>query len=105
VPANDNDFRQFMKLKKILKAMLKERLPQMSPEEREAVFSLYPKWRARYGYDNADDDADGRARNRALLVKTLGMLGSAHEGERANAALAVERCRAKLGKSWEDLIV
>jgi hypothetical protein len=82
-----------MKLKKILKAILKERLPQMSPEEREQVFSIFPKWRTRYGYDEADD---GRARDRALLVKTLRMLGSAHEGERANAALAAERCRANL---------
>ncbi len=55
-----------MKLKKILKAMLKA--GQLSPEEREAVFLRYPKWRARYGYA----DADGRKRNRALLVKTSG---------------------------------
>lgn len=43
--------------------------------------------------------------HRELLVKTLGMLGSDHEGERANAAVSVEKQRALLGMTWNDLIV
>ena len=39
------------------------------------------------------------------LVKTLGLLGAAHEGKRAAAALQVERLRAKLGKQWNYLLV
>jgi hypothetical protein len=42
---------------------------------------------------------------RELLIKALGMLGSDHAGERANAALVVEKQRARLGMTWEDLIV
>lgn len=43
--------------------------------------------------------------SRALLVKALGMLGSDHAGERANAALVVEKQRAKLGMTWDEPIV
>ena len=42
---------------------------------------------------------------RDLLIKALGMLGSEHAGERASAALVVEKQRAKLGMTWEELIV
>jgi hypothetical protein len=42
---------------------------------------------------------------RDLLVKALGMLGSDHVGERAAAALVVERLRAKLGMTWDDLVI
>jgi hypothetical protein len=42
---------------------------------------------------------------RELLVKALGMLGSDHPGERASAALVAERLRAKLDKTWNELIV
>jgi hypothetical protein len=42
---------------------------------------------------------------RELLIKALGMLGSDHAGERANAALIVEKQRARLGMTWEELIV
>jgi hypothetical protein len=38
------------------------------------------------------------------LIGALGMLGSDHAGERAAAALQVERLRAKLGKQWNELI-
>src|ERR1700688_1300502 len=34
------------------------------------------------------------------LIGALGMLGSDHTGERAAAALMVERLRVKLGKQW-----
>src|SRR5258708_18734598 len=44
-------------------------------------------------------------RTRELLVKVLGMLGSDQLGERAAAALIAERLRAKLGKTWNELIV
>jgi hypothetical protein len=42
---------------------------------------------------------------RDLLVKALGMLGSDHAGERANAALVVEKQRTKLGMAWDELII
>jgi hypothetical protein len=42
---------------------------------------------------------------RERLVKALGMLGSDHGGERANAARVVEKQRAQLGMTWDDLIV
>lgn len=42
---------------------------------------------------------------RELLVKALGMLGSNQAGERANAALVVEKQRAKLGMTWDQLII
>jgi hypothetical protein len=42
---------------------------------------------------------------RELLVKALGMLGSDQLGERASAALVVEEQRAKLGMTWDDLII
>jgi len=46
-------------------------------------------------------DPDARTR----LVKLLGMLGSQHEGERANAASQVERKRVEMGMTWEELII
>jgi flagellar biosynthesis GTPase FlhF len=46
-----------------------------------------------------------RSGPRELLIKALGMLGSDHDGERANAARIVEKQRARLGMSWEDLII
>jgi hypothetical protein len=42
---------------------------------------------------------------RDLMVKALGMLGSDQAGERASAALVVEKQRAKSGKTWDELIV
>jgi multidrug efflux pump subunit AcrA (membrane-fusion protein) len=42
---------------------------------------------------------------RELLIKALGMLGSEHSGERASAALVVEKQRARLGMTWDELIV
>jgi hypothetical protein len=42
---------------------------------------------------------------RDLLVKALGMLGSEHAGERASAALIVEKQRARLGMTWDELII
>jgi hypothetical protein len=42
---------------------------------------------------------------RELLVKALGMLGSDQAGERANAAVVVEKQRAKLGMTWNELII
>jgi|SRR5581483_11039543 len=46
---------------------------------------------------------DGRLRD--LLVKALGLLGSDQAGERANAAVVAEKQRAKLGMTWDELIV
>jgi hypothetical protein len=45
-----------------------------------------------------------RERPLSKLIGVLGMLGSEHAGERAAAALLVERLRVKLGKQWQDLI-
>jgi hypothetical protein len=45
-----------------------------------------------------------RERELSKLIGALGMLGSEHAGERAAAALLVERIRVKLGKQWRDLI-
>jgi multidrug efflux pump subunit AcrA (membrane-fusion protein) len=42
---------------------------------------------------------------RDILVKALGMLGSDQVGERAAAALIVERDRKKLGMTWDELII
>jgi hypothetical protein len=42
---------------------------------------------------------------RELLVKALGMLGSDQAGERASAALVVEKQRAKLGMTWDELVI
>ena len=44
-------------------------------------------------------------RQRELLVKSLGMLGSDHPGERANAAVVVEKQRTQIGMTWDELIV
>jgi hypothetical protein len=44
-------------------------------------------------------------RSRELLVKALGMLGSIHAGERASAAQIADGMRAKLGMTWDDLII
>ena len=38
------------------------------------------------------------------LVRILGMLGSDHDGERANAAALASRMVRKLGITWADLI-
>ena len=42
--------------------------------------------------------------DRLRLVRLLGMLGSEHAGERANAAQLAEQLRRKSGKSWDDLL-
>jgi hypothetical protein len=46
-----------------------------------------------------------RRHPRDLLVKALGMLGSEHAGERANAAVIVEKQRKQLGLTWDELII
>jgi hypothetical protein len=42
---------------------------------------------------------------RKCLVKTLGMLGSERDEERASAALIADKERARLGLTWDELIV
>jgi hypothetical protein len=42
---------------------------------------------------------------RELLVKSLGMLGSEHQGERDAAACMAEKQRKKLDMSWDELII
>lgn len=41
---------------------------------------------------------------RERLTRILGMLGSAHDGERAAAALHAEAFRRRHGMTWEELI-
>lgn len=41
---------------------------------------------------------------RARLVRLLGMLGSAHDGERANAAALADRLVRGLGLTWTDVV-
>lgn len=53
--------------------------------------------------DGLEDPIDVGIRMR--LVKTLGMLGSDQAGERASAALIADKERAKLGMTWDELIV
>jgi transposase len=43
--------------------------------------------------------------SRDLLVKTLGMLGSDHSGERDNAARTAEGVRKEFGLTWDQLII
>lgn len=38
------------------------------------------------------------------LTRILGMLGSAHDGERAAAALAADRLVREMGTTWQDLL-
>jgi pyruvate/2-oxoglutarate dehydrogenase complex dihydrolipoamide acyltransferase (E2) component len=54
---------------------------------------------------NGGDKPTIHRSDRERLVKTLGMLGSDHAGERDNAARQAERLRRQLGMSWDDLIV
>ena len=49
--------------------------------------------------------SDRLDRARRLLIKALGMLGSDRAGERASAALKVEKFRIKIGKTWDELIL
>jgi hypothetical protein len=46
-----------------------------------------------------------RERELSKLIGALGMLGSEHAGERAAAALQVERLHTRLGKQWKDFIL
>jgi hypothetical protein len=39
----------------------------------------------------------------ARLVKLLGMLGSAYEGERANAAALIDRMIREHGLTWQQI--
>jgi hypothetical protein len=64
------------------------------------------EWRNTTARENRTWNTIVAARKRELskLIGALGVLGSDHAGERAAAALMVERLRAKLGKQWEELI-
>jgi hypothetical protein len=45
------------------------------------------------------------ATSRATLAKILGMLGSDHQNERDNAALAAHRLVTQAGLTWEQVIM
>jgi hypothetical protein len=44
------------------------------------------------------------ATDKAKLAKILGMLGSAYEGERANAAKLASKLLREAGMTWADLL-
>ena len=73
--------------------------------ERDPEFERrqYAEWmtlhREQHGIESLD------AGDRARLIGALQHFADVNENERANAADAVERIRAKLGLSWSDLIV
>jgi hypothetical protein len=69
-------------------------------QEKARAYSFF---RAAFGGNTSNKRIPNGARER--LVKALGMLGSDHDGERANAARVVEKQRAQLGMTWDDLIV
>jgi hypothetical protein len=50
-----------------------------------------------------EEDRDRRMEVPEILVKTLGMLGSAHAGERANAAAKATKMLRDLGFTWRDV--
>jgi hypothetical protein len=69
------------------------------------------RWRAYYQEQLAEAlkaagmKSETGERDRTTLIAALGMLGSEHAGERASAALQVERIRQKLGRQWSNLIL
>src|SRR5450830_1474524 len=69
-------------------------------KEKAKTYSFF-----RGGFGNYTEKKVVHSGPRELLVKALGMLGSDHAGERANAALVVEKQRAKLGMTWDELII
>jgi hypothetical protein len=82
--------------REIREAQRKARAARLNREERN-----------RYARERraAKKAAAERERELSKLIGALGMLGSEHAGERASAALLVERLRSKLGKQWRDLIL
>jgi hypothetical protein len=69
-------------------------------KEKAKTYSFF-----RGGFGDYTEKKEIHSGPRELLVKALGMLGSDHAGERANAALVVEKQRAKLGMTWDELII
>ena len=69
-------------------------------KEKAGSFSFF---QAAFGGNTSNKRIPNGARER--LVKALGMLGSGYDGERANAARVVEKQRAELCMTWDDLIV
>jgi hypothetical protein len=65
--------------------------------------SSYSFFQAAFGGNTIKKKIPSGARE--LLVKALGMLGSDHDGERANAARFVEKQRTQLGMTWDELII
>ena len=71
-----------------------EQAKQQAEAERLCTNRLRPKGAAGISYEE-----------RERLVKLLGMLGSEHSAERANAAKEADDLRKSLGLSWSNLIV
>jgi hypothetical protein len=71
----------------------------------DEAFRIAEAVRRRRGDEPYIEDRSKRLdRTRKLLVKALGMLGSEREGERASAALKVDKFRIRLGRTWDQLI-
>jgi len=73
--------------------------------ERIRAEQAYADVRSARARSNSPNQEKIHSSTRQLLVKTLGMLGSDQAGERASAALMAEKQRAKLDKTWDELIV
>jgi hypothetical protein len=71
---------------------------------REAEFNR--EYRNRMARERRAEKKAAALRERELskLIGALGLLASPYDGERAAAALQVERLRRKLGKTWQELI-
>ncbi len=90
--------------------------PPLTPDE-EKVRAGAEEYRSSLGpeeRDEFDSKLFGRSETparmfddvlRRRLVSLLGMMGSAHDGEIANAARMVEKQRVEMDLTWDDLII
>jgi colicin import membrane protein len=74
-------------------------------DARKAKAQAKAKHDSRFDHLFGKKTAQINAAQRDTLMKCLGLLGSEHAGEVANAAAMAEKVRKKLNASWDDLIV
>lgn len=86
-------------------ASVAKRKSEQKREEAKARAGAHSRQRSN---DRADQRSGSHRRKATtgleLMVKILGMLGSAHDGEVLAAARRAEEQRLKLGSSWEQII-
>jgi hypothetical protein len=75
---------------------------EKTEQERGRRESRETNWKA--VLDAIDAPSDPSRRDREILAKILGMLGSDHEGEKLNAAEGAEKYRRKIGMTWAELL-